>query len=459
MTLIKSISGIRGTFGGKPGSNFTPIDVVECTMAYAQIILESDVPKKVVVGRDGRMTGEIVNALVVSTLMSMGLDVVDLDFSTTPTVEIAVMEENAGAGIILTASHNPREWNALKFLNEKGEFISELQGNKVLEYIKNAKVTFALVDDLGSYERKEEYIDLHIDKILELSYINKKGIKDRNFKVVVDCINSTGTISLIPLLKTLGCEVIGINDDLTGNFAHNPEPLPENLLELSEMVVSEKADLGITVDPDVDRLAFVCENGKMFGEEYTIVAAADLILSNNPGNTVSNLSSSRALKDLTEKYGGQYFPSKVGEVNVVEKMKEVNAVIGGEGNGGVIIPELHYGRDALVGVAMVLSLLVEKRMSMLQLKNTYSQYVISKNKIQLINGVDADKIIAEIISKYKNELINTEDGLKIDFSDGWVQLRKSNTEPIMRVYAESSTEEKAEEFAQMIIKDVENIMK
>lgn len=459
MTLIKSISGIRGTIGGKPGSNFTPIDIVECTMAYAQIILESDVPRKVVVGRDGRMTGEIVNALVVSTLMSMGLDVVDLDFSTTPTVEIAVKEENAGAGIILTASHNPREWNALKFLNYKGEFISESQGNKVLEYIKDSKATFALVDDLGSYERKDEYIDLHIDKILDLPYIVKEGIEERKFKVVVDCINSTGTISIIPLLKTLGCDIVAINDDLTGNFAHNPEPLPENLIELAEMVVSEEADLGITVDPDVDRLAFVCENGKMFGEEYTIVAAAELILSKKTGNTVSNLSSSRALRDLTEKYGGQYFPSKVGEVNVVEKMKEVNAVIGGEGNGGVIIPELHYGRDALVGVAMVLALLVDKKMSLLELKKTYSQYVISKNKIQLSNGVDTDKIIAKLISKYKNEEINTEDGLKIDFSDGWVQLRKSNTEPIMRVYAESTSEEKADDFAQMIIEDVENIMK
>ena len=459
MTLIKSISGIRGTIGGKSGSNFTPIDIVECTTAYAQIILESGAPHKVVVGRDGRMTGEIVNALVVSTLMSMGLDVVDLDFSTTPTVEIAVKEENAGAGIILTASHNPKEWNALKFLNKAGEFISQDIGQKVLEYIKESKATYAELNDIGSYEKNDEYISIHIGKILDLQYIDIDAIKERKFKVVLDGINSTGTISIIPLLKALGCDVVSINDDMSGNFAHNPEPLPEHLTELANKVISEKADFGISVDPDVDRLAFVCENGQMFGEEYTIVAIADLILSKESGNTVSNLSSSRALKDITEKHGGQYFASMVGEVNVVHKMKEVDAIIGGEGNGGVIFPELHYGRDALVGVALMLALLTEKGLTMTELKDTYPQYFISKNKIQLKDTTDTTKIIEQIIQKYNKEEINTEDGLKIDFTDGWVQLRKSNTEPIMRVYAEGRSEEKANQFAQMIIKDVKEIMK
>ncbi len=458
MTLIKSISGIRGTFGGNPGSNLTPVDIVECTAAYAQIILEKDVPKKVVVGRDGRMTGEIVNALVVSTLMSMGLDVVDLDFSTTPTVEIAVTEENAGAGIILTASHNPKEWNALKFLNEKGEFISPEIGEKVLDYIQDSKAVFAQLENIGSYEKNEEYISIHIDKILKLPYVNAESIKERKFKIVVDCINSTGYISIVPLLKTLGCEVIAINADMTGDFAHNPEPLPEHLEELSNRVVSEKADMGISVDPDVDRLAFVNEDGTMFGEEYTIVAVADYILSKKPGNTVSNLSSSRALKDITERYNGKYFPSKVGEVNVVNKMKEVNAVFGGEGNGGVILPDLHYGRDSLVGVVLVLALLVERGISLKELKSTYPEYVISKNKIQLSDKVSPNDILDKLVDKYKNEKINIEDGLKIDFADGWVQLRKSNTEPIMRVYAESSSEEKANEFAQAIIEDVKKIM-
>lgn len=458
MTLIKSISGIRGTIGGKPGSNLTPVDIVECTAAYAQIVLEKDVPSKVVVGRDGRMTGEIVNALVVSTLMSMGLDVVDLDFSTTPTVEMAVKAENAGAGIILTASHNPREWNALKFLNEEGEFISPEIGNKVLEYIKDKKATFAFLEELGAYEKNSEYINYHIDKIFELPYVDVEAIKKKKFKVVVDCINSTGSISIVPLLQELDCEVISINDDLTGDFAHNPEPLPEHLIELSETVVREKADFGVSVDPDVDRLAFVNEDGTMFGEEYTIVAIADFMLSKKVGNTVSNLSSSRALKDVTEKHGGQYFASKVGEVNVVNKMKEVNAVFGGEGNGGVILPDLHYGRDSLVGVVLVLGLLAERELTMTELKKTYPNYVISKNKIQLGENTNPDNVILQLISKYEDEKINVEDGLKIDFEEGWVQLRKSNTEPIMRVYAESSSVEKANEFATMIINDVQKII-
>ncbi len=459
MTLIKSISGIRGTIGGKKGSNLTPHDIVECTAAYGQIILEKDVPNKVVIGRDGRITGEILSALVTSTLVSMGLDVVDLNFSTTPTVEVAVKEENAGAGIILTASHNPKEWNALKFLNEKGEFISPEIGEKVLEYIEKGEMEFAPVEKLGNYGKNDSYIDWHINKILELPFIDVEGIKKKNFKVVVDCINSTGVISVVPLLKQLNCQVTSINAELTGNFAHNPEPLPEHLKELSNTVVSENAHLGISVDPDVDRLAFVDENGEMFGEEYTLVAASDLMLSKNPGNTVSNLSSSRALRDLTLKYGGKYYPSKVGEVNVVEKMKEVNAVIGGEGNGGVILPDLHYGRDALVGIAMVLSLLVERDTSLSNLKKTYSDYTISKNKIQLGENTDTDYIVKKLVEKYSNEQINTEDGLKIDFENGWVQLRKSNTEPIMRVYAESTSLEEANKFAQMIINDVEKLIK
>ena len=459
MTLIKSISGIRGTIGGKPGENLTPFDIVECTAAYAQIIKEKNVPQKVVVGRDGRITGEIVNALVISTLVSMGLDVVDLDFSTTPTVEIAVPLEKAGAGIILTASHNPKEWNALKFLNETGEFISVETGEKVLEYIEKQRAEFADLKSIGNYEKNENFIDIHIEKILDLPYIDVDKIKAKKYKVVVDCINSTGIISIVPLLKILGCEVIAINDDLTGNFAHNPEPLPENLKELAETVVYEKADLGIAVDPDVDRLSLVCENGEMFGEEYTLVAAADFILSKKSGNTVSNLSSSRALKDITERYNGQYFPSKVGEVNVVAKMKEVNAVIGGEGNGGVILPDLHYGRDSLVGTALILALLAERNMSLCELKKTYPDYTISKNKIHLTKDIDPEKIILNLIAKYEEEKINVEDGLKIDFEEGWVQLRKSNTELIMRVYAESTGEEKAAELAKKIINDVEKIIK
>ena len=459
MTLIKSISGIRGTTGGKPGTGFTPVDIVECTAAYAQIVKESDVPQRVVVGRDGRITGEIVNALVVSTLVSMGLDVVDVGLSTTPTVEIAVKELRAGAGIILTASHNPKEWNALKFLNHEGDFISESTGHKVLEYIKSAKATFAELADIGSYEIDKEMINIHIDRILSLDYILKNEIIDKNYKVVVDCINSTGAISIVPLLKKLGCAVIAINDAVTGDFAHNPEPLPEHLTELSESVVKNKADLGISVDPDVDRLAFVCEDGSMFGEEYTLVAAADFILSKKNGNTVSNLSSSRALKDITYLHGGNYYPSKVGEVNVVEMMKEVNAVIGGEGNGGVILPDLHFGRDAMAGVALVLSLLAERNISLKELKKTYPEYIISKNKIILGDSISPDDILTLIVKKYDNEEVNTEDGLKIDFEDGWVQLRKSNTEPILRVYAESTSEERAKALAQMLIDDVEEIMK
>ncbi|MBK7094684.1 MAG: phosphoglucosamine mutase [Saprospiraceae bacterium] len=458
MTLIKSISGIRGTTGGRPGAAFTPVDIVECTAAYAQIINESDVPKKIIVGRDGRMTGELVNALVVSTLMSMGIDVVDVGLSTTPTVEIAVKALGAGAGIIITASHNPREWNALKFLDHNGDFIAEATGNLVLDYIKSGKAEFASLEDIGNYEINTEMIDVHISKILSLPYVLKNEIRNKKFNVVIDCINSTGAISIVPLLEKLGCHVTSINNSITGNFAHNPEPLPEHLSELSIAVIKNKADLGIAVDPDVDRLAFVCEDGSMFGEEYTLVAAADFILGKKSGNTVSNLSSSRALKEITEKHGGNYFPSKVGEVNVVEKMKAVGAVIGGEGNGGVILPDLHYGRDALAGVALVLSLLAERNISLKQLKKTYPEYVISKNKISIPQNIAPERILEKIVAKYTKEEINTEDGLKIDFADGWVQLRKSNTEPILRVYSESKSEDRANALAKMLIDDVEELI-
>lgn len=458
MTLIKSISGIRGTIGGKKGEALTPFDIVECTAAYAQIIKEMNVPQKVVVGRDGRMTGEMVNAIVVSTLMNMGMNVVDLGLSTTPTVEMAVTHLNAGAGIIITASHNPKEWNALKFLNENGEFISEYTGNKVLEYIRMSKAEFAKIDSLGNYTENKEMIDFHIDAILNLPYIKKEKIRDKKFKVIVDCINSTGAISIVPLLKVIGCSVITINDGITGNFNHNPEPLPEHLTELSDMVISEKADFGIAVDPDVDRLAFICEDGTMFGEEYTLVACADYLLKIKKGNTVSNLSSSRALKDITEESGGEYFAAKVGEVNVVNKMKEVNAVIGGEGNGGVILPDLHYGRDALVGVALFLSLLADSGMKLTELKKKYPQYVISKNKIQLEENVDVKTLVQKIVDKFQREKINTEDGLKIDFKDGWVQLRQSNTEPIMRVYAESRDYTKATDLANLVINEVKKLL-
>ncbi|MEZ4908945.1 MAG: phosphoglucosamine mutase [Saprospiraceae bacterium] len=457
MTLIKSISGIRGTIGGKPGENFTPVDIVECTGAYGQMLLSDSSTPKVVVGRDGRMTGEIVNSLVISTLLSMGINVIDLGLSTTPTVEIAVVKLKADAGIILTASHNPKEWNALKFLNNKGEFISENQGKEILQLIDNNSFEFCVVDKIGSYEQNNDMIDEHIKMILDLPYVLKKEIKDKQYKVVVDAINSTGAISVVPLLKKLNCEVVVLNGSITGDFAHNPEPLPANLIGLSQAIVSNNADFGISVDPDVDRLAFVCEDGTMFGEEYTLVAAADYILSRKKGNTVSNLSSTRALKDITLGYGNSYFPSKVGEVNVVEKMKEVGAVIGGEGNGGVILPDLHYGRDALVGIAIVLSLLSESGVTMTELKSKYPDYVISKNKIQLKANTDIDNILNKIIEKYKSAEINTEDGLKIDFVDGWVQLKNLIPNQYSG-FMPSSDEKKAQELAAMIIDDVEKLI-
>jgi phosphomannomutase len=453
MTLIKSISGIRGTIGGEAGSNLTPVDIIECTAAYAQIIKDQG-GKKVVIGRDGRMTGEMLSALVSNTLMAAGLDVVDFGLSTTPGIEMAVSREAAAAGIILTASHNPREWNALKFLNGEGEFISPETGQLVLEYIRDRRMLFADVDALGKLEQKEDSIAYHVEKVLALPYLNIEAIRGKNYHVVIDAINSTGALALGPLLEALACTFTVINGEITGDFAHNPEPLPEHLNELSKKVLEEKADLGISVDPDVDRLAFVMENGEMFGEEYTLVACADFILSRKKGNTVSNLSSTRALSDLTQRHGGRYYPAKVGEVNVVNKMKEVDAVIGGEGNGGVILPELHYGRDAVAGVALFLSLLADRNMSISKLKKTYPAYAISKNKVTIVDGVNPDVLIGEVASLYADEKLNLEDGLKIDFPDSWVQLRKSNTEPILRVYAEAETMEKAQELADRVIGQV-----
>lgn len=450
MTLIKSISGIRGTIGGKAGDNLTPIDVVECTAGFGTWIKKRHKNPKVVVGRDGRITGKIVSELAINTLLSMGIDVIDLGLSTTPTVEIAVPREQASAGIIFTASHNPKQWNALKFLNSAGEFISAQDGEEIIDYIANGGIQFSKVDDLGKLSSMDNYIDIHIDKILNLDLVQPQLIRDRKFKVVVDCINSTGAISIGPLLERLGCEVILIHEEITGDFAHNPEPLPENLVDLADRVKKEGADLGISVDPDVDRLAFVMENGQPFGEEYTLVAIADYILSKQPGNTVSNLSSTRALADVTRKYGGNYIAAAVGEVNVVNAMKENKAVIGGEGNGGVIYPELHYGRDALVGVAFLLSLLAERQIQMTKLKATFPEYVIVKDKIQLTPDVDIEKILAGVEEIYTEEKLNKVDGLKIDFEDSWVHLRKSNTEPIIRVYAEAKDEESAKALAQKV---------
>lgn len=458
MTLIKSISGIRGTIGGKPGTNLTPVDIVECTAGFGVWIKKRHENPKVVVGRDGRITGELVSQLAVNTLISMGIDVVDLGLSTTPTVEIAVPIEGASAGIIFTASHNPKQWNALKFLNSKGEFISADDGQEIIDYIAGGELSFVDVDDLGQVTTDDTYIDKHIDQILELDYVDVANIKSKNFKVVVDCINSTGAISVPPLLEKLGCEIHLINEEITGDFAHNPEPRPEHLTELSAKIKELGADLGISVDPDVDRLAFVCEDGSMFGEEYTLVAVADSILTKKPGNTVSNLSSTRALADVTKKHGQSYTASAVGEVNVVNAMKETNAVIGGEGNGGVILPDLHYGRDALAGIALMLDLLANKGVTISELKSSYPSYEIVKDKIQLTPEIDVDHLLAETAKVYKDEHLNTVDGLKIDFDNGWIHMRKSNTEPIIRVYSEASTAEDATKLAEGIKKVIDGIL-
>ncbi len=454
MTLIKSISGIRGTIGGSPGDNLTPIDIVEWAAAFGTWVLQKIGKNKIVVGRDGRISGEIVMDLVIRTLQSLGIDVIDLGLSTTPTVEIALPLEDAGGGIILTASHNPAQWNALKFLNNKGEFISAQDGADVLALINNGKIQFCDVDSLGTRTLKTDYIDIHCDLILGLSIIDINKIKKKNFKIVVDAINSTGAIAVPALLKKLNCEVIVINGDINGRFAHNPEPLPEHLTEICKVVLEQKADLGIVVDPDVDRLALVGEDGKLFGEEYTLVAAADYVLSKTPGNTVSNMSSTRALRDITEQHGGKYASSAVGEVNVGNRMKETHAVIGGEGNGGVIYPALHYGRDSLVGIALILAKLTEVDLSLSHLRKTYPDYIISKNKIELSKELNLSHLFEKIRHKYSDQPINTEDGLKIEFESNWVHLRSSNTEPIIRIYSESSSESEAEKLAQMIMSDI-----
>ena len=460
MSLIKSISGIRGTIGGKPGDNLTPLDVVKFTAAYGTLILKQSAGnRKIVVGRDGRISGAMVKGLVISTLNSLGIDVVDLDFSTTPTVEMAVVFENAAGGIILTASHNPKEWNALKLLNGKGEFINSEEGQQVLEIAAKEEFDFVSVDKLGTVTNGGDLLQTHIDVILNYDLVDVDAIKKAKFKIVVDAVNSTGAIAVPAMLKALGVkDIIVLNEEVTGKFAHNPEPLPEHLTELSTEVIKHNASLGIAVDPDVDRLCFVCEDGAMFGEEYTLVAVADYILSKRKGNTVSNMSSTRALRDVTEKHGGQYYPSAVGEVNVVNKMKAVNAVIGGEGNGGIIVPDLHYGRDALIGIALFLTHLAKSEKSIKQLRNTYPDYFMSKNKITLENNIDVKSIFEKIKAKYKNQPINSDDGLKIEFDTDWVHLRTSNTEPIIRIYAESNFETTADNIAKRLMKDISEVM-
>lgn len=461
MSLIKSISGIRGTIGGSPGEALTPIDVVRFTAAFGSWLKKKNGNSKVVViGRDGRISGPMLQQLVVATLNGLGLDVIDLDLSTTPTVEIAVQRERAAGGIILTASHNPKEWNALKLLNEQGEFISGEDGKDVLAIAEKEDFSFVEVNKLGNHILNDTYLQKHIDLILAHPFVDVNAIKQRDFSVVIDPINSTGGIFVPALLKALGVDKVKIlNGDVTGKFQHNPEPLPENLTGLSNEVVKTKADFGIAVDPDVDRLCFVCEDGSMFGEEYTLVAVADYVLSKKSGNTVSNLSSTRALKDITEKHGGKYFPSAVGEVNVVRKMREVNAVIGGEGNGGVIDPQLHYGRDALIGIALFLTHLAQSQKSILTLRKQYPNYFISKNKIGIDKDVPVKKILQKIREKYKNNPANTEDGVRIEFDSNWVHLRPSNTEPIIRIYAESQNETTAQNIAKRIMEDIKEEMK
>lgn len=456
MALIKSISGIRGTIGGKSGENLTPQDVVECTAAFGTWVKQHTDKNKVVVGRDARISGSIVSELVINTLLSLGIDVLDLGLSTTPTVEIAVPLENAAAGIIITASHNPKQWNALKFVNERGEFISKNDGETLLKLIDDGGIEYAEIDKLGKVTKDDSYIQKHIDEIFALPLVTVDAIKAKGFKVVVDCINSTGSISMKPLLEQLGCEVILLNDSLDGRFSHNPEPLPENLSELSRAVTFNRAHLGIAVDPDVDRLAFVCEDGEPFGEEYTLVAVADYILGHKKGKTVSNLSSTRALRDVTEKHGCEYCASAVGEVNVVTLMKDVEAVIGGEGNGGVIYPGIHYGRDALAGVALFLSHLVAYGKTISMLRSTYPSYTISKNKVQLTPEIDLDRIFTYLADKYKSQPQIDVDGLKIEFDKDWIHLRKSNTEPIVRIYAESTSEVMANNLANKIKSDIKD---
>jgi phosphomannomutase len=459
MTLIKSISGIRGTIGGKVGENLTPLDVVKFSAAYGKWIKTQRRKDnyKVVVGRDARISGKMVQSLVMQTLSGMGIHVVDLELSTTPTVEVAVTMEHADGGIILTASHNPKQWNALKLLNKDGEFLNAEEGEQILKFAEEEDFDFAEVNDLGKISFHNAYIDLHIEEVLNLNLVEVDRIKNSKFKVVVDAVNSSGGISIPPLLEMLGVEVVKLYCEPTGEFPHNPEPLAKNLQDLSKLVKEEHADLGIAVDPDVDRLALVDEKGEMFGEEYTLVSIADYVLSRKKGATVSNLSSSRALRDVTEKHGCEYFASAVGEVNVVAKMKEVDAVIGGEGNGGVIYPESHYGRDSLVGVALFLSLLAEREIKVSELRQTYTSYFMAKEKIELTPDLDVDKLLEAIAKTYQTEDITTIDGVKIDFKENWVHLRKSNTEPIIRIYTEAKSQNEADNLAQRFISELREL--
>ena len=455
MTLIKSISGIRGTIGGKPGENLTPVDIVKYTASFGSIIAHKKKSAKIVVGRDGRISGAMVRDLVVSTLSGLGIDVIDLGLSTTPTVELAVKMEKADGGIIITASHNPKEWNALKLLNSDGEFISAEIGELVLEKAEQADFVFSSVDKLGKITTDDSYLQKHIDAVVNYPLVNVKMIANQDLRIVVDAINSTGAIYVPALLEALGVnDVIVINEEVNGKFAHNPEPLSENLNSLCNEVVKQKAHLGIAVDPDVDRLCFVNEDGSFFGEEYTLVAIADYVLGKIKGPAVSNMSSTRALKDVTIKHGCEYFSSAVGEVNVVNKMKEVNAIIGGEGNGGIIVPDFHYGRDALIGIGLFLSHLSNHMMGMKSLRGMYPDYFISKNRMELNNGVDVNAVFEKIRKKYIKNPINTEDGLKIEFDNDWVHLRSSNTEPIIRIYAESNFETTAKNIANRLMADI-----
>ena len=460
MALIKSISGIRGTIGGRAGEGLSPIDVVKFTSAYAAFILSSknSASNTIVVGRDARISGEMVNKLVVGTLLGMGMDVVDIGLASTPTTELAVTMEQAAGGIILTASHNPKQWNALKLLNEKGEFLNAKEGETILKLAEAEDFTFSEVDQIGKLTVKDDYTQKHIESVLALDLVDVEAIKAANFKVAIDCVNSVGGIAIPALLDALGVKTVEkLYCEPNGQFPHNPEPLPEHLTEISTLMKSGKFDVGFVVDPDVDRLAIIAEDGSMFGEEYTLVAIADYILRHTPGNTVSNMSSTRALRDITQKYNCNYEASAVGEVNVVTKMKETNAVFGGEGNGGVIYPASHYGRDALVGIALFLTHLAKEKKTVSELRKTYPNYFMSKNKIELTPQIDVDGVLAVIKGSYKQYEVNDIDGVKIDFPTGWVHLRKSNTEPIIRIYSEAGTPEQADNFAKAIMEEIKRI--
>ena len=459
MTLIKSISGIRGTIGGKAGEGLTPLDIVRFTSSYAKFIFnQKHASNVIVIGRDARISGEMLTNIVSGTLIGCGFNVLDIGLSTTPTVEVTVQNEFAAGGIILTASHNPKQWNALKLLNNKGEFISAADGELILQYASSDDFVFSDINQIGSYKFDDSFNDKHIDDVLALDLVDVELIKSKNFKVVLDAVNSTGGFIIPRMLEKLGVECVKLYCKPNGQFPHNPEPLPENLHEISKKVVESQSDFGIVVDPDVDRLAFVCEDGSMFGEEYTLVSVADFVLSKKSGNTVSNLSSTRALSDITKKHKGEYFASAVGEVNVVEMMKQNNAIIGGEGNGGIIYPELHYGRDALVGIALFLTQLAEKNLSCLSLRNSYPNYFISKNKIDLDPSINILNIFEQLALKFSKYKTNTIDGLKIDFEEGWVHLRKSNTEPIIRVYSESNSKIKSDKMAEKFISEINNLL-